>query len=800
MSVVSMVVGAVTDTGARVVAKVDGGGPVRVAVSTSADMSAASYHGPASVDGQGVATVQLSGLAPDTRYWWQVEDNGTLDTAYTGQLVTDPPLGLPASYTLGVIGDAGLNPEAPGVAGAAPNRLSNHPVFDIVRERGLADGWRRLVHLGDICYYDLGSGSHGLDPAASLDQYRGMWDDILAQPRQHKLYHSLPWVYQWDDHDYGPNDSDSTAPGRDNACLAYRERVPSYPLPAGPGAQPTYHAFEIGRVLHIVSDTRSARVDGVTMLGAAQVAWLEHVLTASTARALIWLMPTPWLGGHADTWDSYAAEQQTLVELVRDTGWAQRMVMVSADVHALGLAHRSEVAVARGGWPHLLCASIDATPSAANGHQYDLGWQPGRGQYGTVHVADTGSHIVITLAGWQGATLWRSYQYGIAVPQPRPAGGALTRTLAGSHRVVVEARVVSGHPTGDDPDGVALPVLGGDVLLDGTAQVRGTLALETQGWTEDGTGRPGGRTLFPRRAGDLLAPFGAEIYVRYGVDLGGAGVLWAPLGYYRIDTVEQTNAPDGPLRIAGSDRMAGLVDGRLASPVVFPASRTVAQVVADLVQEIYPAAVIIWDDDAGSEPLGRDLLVEDDRYGAVHELVTSLGKIAYWDGAGFLRIETAPDSSVPVWEVAAGRHGVLVEARRAVSRVGVPNGFVVTGQGGDQTSNTRAVAVDASATSPTRWGGPFGRVPAFYSSPFITNPGRALVVATQMLRRRLGLPYTVSFGAVTNPTLKPYDPIRITYRDGSRELHVMETVTIPLGPGAMSGTTREQTLVQIGAL
>src|SRR5690606_4041925 len=204
-------------------------------------------------------------------YWWQVEDNSVLDTSVTGQLLTDPVAGAAASFVIGVCGDAGLSPTYPGVTGSATNRLSNHPIFDALRERALAEDWRRLAHLGDACYYDLGSGNHGLSSSATAAQYRGMWDDVLAQPRQAQLYREVPWVYAWDDHDFGPNNSDSTSPGRDNACTVYRERVPSYDLPAGSGANPIYHSFVIGRVLFVVSDVRADREPGVTMLGSAQL-------------------------------------------------------------------------------------------------------------------------------------------------------------------------------------------------------------------------------------------------------------------------------------------------------------------------------------------------------------------------------------------------------------------------------------------------------------------------------------------------------------------------------------------------
>jgi len=403
MSMIWMSVGAVTENSARFAVRVTTG-PVRIAVSTSAAMTSPVYSASTAVTATGTAIVDVTGLAADTRYWWQVEDNGVLDASATGQLLTDPLLGVPASFTVGVGGDAGLTPLYPGVSGSAVTRLSNHPVHDLIRQRALTEGWRRFCHIGDICYYDLGSGNHGLSASATATQYRTMWDDIFAQPRQHQLYREVPWVYVWDDHDYGPNNADSTSPGRANARTVYRERVPSYPLPAGSGDDPIHHSFQIGRVLFIASDSRSDRVPGSTLLGAAQLAWLDGLLGSSTAAALVWLMPNPWLGPSADTWGGFPAEQADIIAMLDGHGWLDRMVMVSADKHvnAIDSGREGSGGQAYGGFPNMVCASLDASPGSYT-TQYDGGMWPARGQYGTVAVRDTGETVTLSMTAWRGS-------------------------------------------------------------------------------------------------------------------------------------------------------------------------------------------------------------------------------------------------------------------------------------------------------------------------------------------------------------------------------------------------------------
>jgi hypothetical protein len=110
------------------------------------------------------------------------------------------------------------------------------------------------------------------------------------------------------------------------------------------------------------------------------------------------------------------------------------------------------------------------------------------------------------------------------------------------------------------------------------------------------------------------------------------------------------------------------------------------------------------------------------------------------------------------------------------------------------------MAVDSGTQSPTRWGGPFGRVPKFYSSPFITTYSQAWAAAHAMLAKELGLPYSADFTAVPNPALEPGDPVRVSY-PGRAETHIIDRMTVPLTVGApLAASTREQTAVLIGSV
>lgn len=375
----------------------------------------------------------------------------------------------------------------------------------------------------------------------------------------------------------------------------------------------------------------------------------------------------------------------------------------------------------------------------------------------------------------------------------RPVSAKFLETLTGSHLAVFRARVCSTFQNGTNPDGVEIPIEDGDVVSSATAVIRSTLSLTTS-------------AAWPRRQSDLLAPFGNEIYVERGIAYGNGQREWVGLGYFRINTPEQDEVPDGAVTIAAADRMSGIVDARFEAPRQFAATMTCGDLVDLLIREVYPDATIEWDG-GSSAAIGRTIITEDDRAGTLNDLITSLGKVGWWRYDGVFQIATPPDiSGEPVWEISAGRAGVLVEISRSLTRERVYNAVVATGEAGDTAAPARAVAYNLAANSPTYYKGRFGPVPRFYSSPFLTTNAQCMAAATSLLRQQLGLPYQVQLASIANAALEPYDVVRVGYPARSRsrslrvEMHVLDEVTIPLvQTRPVTLKTREQQTELIGS-
>ena len=351
-------------------------------------------------------------------------------------------------------------------------------------------------------------------------------------------------------------------------------------------------------------------------------------------------------------------------------------------------------------------------------------------------------------------------------------------TLRGSHTAVSRARVCTSFQTGTNPTGTEIAVTGGDVKASATAEVRSTLDLTTtQAW--------------PILQTDLITPYGNEIYVERGIAYGNGQREFVGLGYFRIDTPEQDETPDGPVTISAQDRWAGIVDARFLSPRQFSGAAVRGALVELLIEEVYPSAVIEWDDTALRDGLvGRTVIAEESRSATLRDFITSLGKVGYFDHRGVFVIKTPPAiTGDPAWTIDAGHDGVLVQMSRGLTREGVYNAYVATGEAGDTTAPARGVAYNLDPGSPTYYLGRFGPVPGFYSSPFLTTNLQATNAARALLRQQLGLPYQVDLSSIANPALEPYDVVSVRYPKRARnrslrtETHVIDNVTIPLVPG-----------------
>lgn len=363
----------------------------------------------------------------------------------------------------------------------------------------------------------------------------------------------------------------------------------------------------------------------------------------------------------------------------------------------------------------------------------------------------------------------------------RPVSQKFLTSVGGSHRMAARARILAPGYNGVSPPLTGIiPIESGKITFDSTAQIQGTLDLTTsQSW--------------PANYKDLATPYGNEVFVERGVANVDGSTEWVSLGYYRISSVEQPDAPLGALDILGSDRMSGIIDARITSPITFAAGTSVSSIIQSLVLAVYPWAVFDFDTSLASAQINVAQTTTDDRYGFINDLVTSYGMVWYWDYRGILYTHFPPSLAHPVATISSGRNGTMVSLSRTLDRTSLYNGCVATGQQASSDAPPTATVVDTNAASPTYWYGNFGQVPQFYSSSFLTTTAQCVSAATSILQQSTGLPYEVDFGFVANPALALLDPVYVQYANGNfLETHVLKQIVVGLtAADAMTAQTRQ---------
>jgi phosphodiesterase/alkaline phosphatase D-like protein len=387
--------GAVDDDGFAVTARLrDEAEAVRLVVRDDSGAQVTTSVTMAVDDADEPVSLAVSGLAPATDYDYVVEIDGVPDEVRAGQVRTFPDGA--ASFTVAVA--------------ACANSGSNGVVFDTIRdlEPDL------YVMTGDLHYRNI--------PDDDPSRFRAAFAEVHGQPAQSALYRSTPIAYIWDDHDYGPNDSDASSQSRPAAWSSYRSHVPHYELPSGDEG-PIFQAFTLGRVRFVMTDTRSMmRPDDDVMLGAEQLDWLlEEFLTARDTHAMtVWVSSAPWIGAAdraSQTWAGFAEERDRIGAFLEEHE-ITNLVMLAGDAHMVAIDDGSNSGYGgHDGFPVLHAAALDR-PGSVKGGPYSHGTFPGGGQFGLFEVTDDGGdRIEVTLRGldYTGAELVR-LDVGFDVP------------------------------------------------------------------------------------------------------------------------------------------------------------------------------------------------------------------------------------------------------------------------------------------------------------------------------------------------------------------------------------------------
>lgn len=343
----------------------------------------------------------------------------------------------------------------------------------------------------------------------------------------------------------------------------------------------------------------------------------------------------------------------------------------------------------------------------------------------------------------------------------RPVSALFGPAVADTHQAAVQADLwYNGEVIR-----TGIPIAGGQVTSDDDQIIRGRLTCTIA--DEDGS-------LFPLLSDPsrTIGTYGHELHVRRGVVYGNGGTELVSLGWFLLQSVGAKEgfqrAPSGEwisaglaLTVEGLDRMQRVAEGRFVQPESPQTSscRSEIQRLADSYIQLaaWPAIP--------DKPIPAGMTYGESRMEAIAQLASALGAQAYADADGSLALREVllvdPDGDPdPVVTFETGT--TLLSVTYQITRDGVYNAVVAKGERDTDQTPVQATAYEDTPGSPTRWGGPYGRVPTFFSSPIITSEAAAQAAARTRLDNLIrGRDRMVDVQVVPNPAIELGDTVEI---------------------------------------
>ena len=248
----------------------------------------------AKVPGQ-ILKSTVVGLSPNTAYQYQVTIDGKADPSWKGSFKTAPLEGTSTAFRMAI--------------------TSCMHIKRAQRSWNLLLAEQPDLHLtvGDTHYADT------TDPTIQFQHH-------LAYRRKKEFANVLrqvPTYAIWDDHDYGPNNSDGTAEGKEFSLAGWKQAWPN-PASGTPDTPGAFFKFSRGDVDFFVVDGRYHRSpnelpdnDKKRMLGDAQFEWLLSGLKNSKAKFKIIASGSVLHHSKVDGWRIFTFSRHRLFDAIK---------------------------------------------------------------------------------------------------------------------------------------------------------------------------------------------------------------------------------------------------------------------------------------------------------------------------------------------------------------------------------------------------------------------------------------------------------------------------------------------------
>lgn len=344
----------------------------------------------------------------------------------------------------------------------------------------------------------------------------------------------------------------------------------------------------------------------------------------------------------------------------------------------------------------------------------------------------------------------------------RAATAAFGRVVSGSHRLAVRCDVLFDREVIQ----TGLPITGGTVTYDRTAERLASLSATFAD-----------PLRVPVSSTDYLTPYGYELQVFRGVYVGGTPEL-LPLGVFPIQRstvarstlISSVTAPDRSLLVQEArfeDAYQVASGTNYATAIEALISDGVSGLSYNLPTTPYTTPKLTFD-------------AQSDRWEAAQKMARSCGWELYFDGNGDVTARNEPNfDAEPVATLAVGSN--LTDGTVTLDREPAFNKVIAVSRNASTGDQFRGEAEDDDPTSPTQYGGPFGKKPRFFFSEFLTSDAQCTAAAQAVLASELGVARSYDLSAVPDPRLEAGDVVRVTDATLSvDDLHILDRLTLGL--------------------
>lgn len=292
---------------------------------------------------------------------------------------------------------------------------------------------------------------------------------------------------------------------------------------------------------------------------------------------------------------------------------------------------------------------------------------------------------------------------------------------------------------------------------------------------------------FPRTALSAFSPYQSVVHITAGTGYGDGTEETFPIFTGRVWDVSRS--PGGSVDFRADDLAADVVGARFEAPEKANTSNTILAEIRRLILGGLPQATFGTDTvmDAGTPVLTWD----EDRGQALDDLAAAVG--GRWYALGDGRFVVAPFNytlGTVQQTFIDGIQGLMSTATVSQTRDGSANSIVVVAERLDGSDPVRVIARDLAPSSPTMFGGRFGRVVQIIKMQTPLSVSEAQTLAATQLGAATALTEQWTSNVVPDYTIEPGDTVRLGYRGYSAD-QILDGVTYPLGTdSAMVLTSR----------